>query len=77
MTIYEYIKSLSLNEMALFLLNFEWFLFINDADKAGDNLKRAVDYLGKYVEEQPDFKSVSLLDIAADIREALVEKMEN
>lgn len=58
MTIYEYIKTLSPDEMALFLSNFEWYLYICDADKTGDNLKRAVIYLKKYMNEKPDLKSV-------------------
>lgn len=75
MTVYEYIKSLSLDEMALFLSNFEWYLYICDADDTGDNLKRATKYLKKYMNKKPDLKSV--LKNAADIREALVEKMED
>lgn len=71
MTIYEYIKNLSVDDMASFLSSFEWYLYLYDADGSGTNLKRAIDYLQKTKNKETNIK------LADDIRKALVSKIEN
>lgn len=75
MTIYEYIKALSLEEMALFISNLEWYLYVYDADTTGDNLKRTVAILKKLQEEHTDLND--MLSRISDISEALESKLED
>lgn len=73
MTIYEYIKDLTLEEMALFISNLEWYLYVYDADTTGDNLKRTIVILEKLKKEHTDFKN--MLERIPDIVESLESEL--